>query len=114
MNIGIQRYVILKYSIDQIKFISYLYYIPKMFFQGLVRQKRESSNLFSGASRNGTRGDDNLMSKLLREKGSLNTSLQSINEVINQAFDTKNSLLSQRNILQGSASGLTGLVGKFF
>ena len=69
--------------------------------------------MFSGSNRNGTRGDDNLMAKLLREKGSLNTSLQSINEVINQAFEAKNSLLNQRGILQGSASGLTGLVCKF-
>ena len=80
--------------------------------QGSVRQKRDSSNLFGNSSNRSGRGDDNLMSKLLREKGSLNSSLQSINDVINQAFEAKNSLLNQRGILQGSASGLTGLVGE--
>lgn len=109
--------------------------------QSSVKQRRDSVDLFQTAGK-GPRGEgeDSLMAKLLREKGGLQSSLRSINEVISfatslltrfyfilflytslicvhtmcrsQAFETRNSLASQRSSLQGSSGGITGLVCK--
>ena len=46
------------------------------------------------------------MSKLLKEKMSIAASMRSINEVLSQAFETKGSLLSQRNSLSNASGGL--------
>ena len=54
---------------------------------------------------------DSSVAKLLREKLSIAASMKSINEVISQAFETKNSLSSQRNSLGNSTSTLTNLSG---
>jgi Golgi SNAP receptor complex protein 1 len=53
---------------------------------------------------------DSSVAKLLRERSSIAQSMRSINDVINQAFETKNSLTGQRHTLGGAAGGLKGLV----
>lgn len=52
---------------------------------------------------------DSSVAKLLREKMSIAASMKSINEVISQAFETKSSLNSQRNMLGRATSGLTNI-----
>jgi hypothetical protein len=81
-----------------------------------VTRKRESMDLFANTnklsnSRNGGNGSsqdkDSATDKLLRERNSIASSMRSINEVIAQAFDAKNSLLGQRSTLGGATTGLS-------
>jgi len=76
-----------------------------------VHRKRESIDLFAGAKKmQGQGGDgDSATDKLLRERSSIAASMRSINDVISQAFDAKNSLLGQRNSLGGANSGLSSI-----
>lgn len=77
-----------------------------------VLRKRESVEKFQSSS-NLSGEQDSSVAKLLRERSSIAQSMRSINDVINQAFETKNSLAGQRHTLGGAAGGLKGLVGKF-
>lgn len=77
-----------------------------------VQRKRESVELFmnsSSAGKDSNDQGDSSMAKLLRERNSIAASMKSINDVISQAFETKNALLGQRNTLSGSNSGLNNL-----
>jgi Golgi SNAP receptor complex protein 1 len=74
-----------------------------------VHRKRESMELFQSSKNLHMDEQDSSVAKLLRERSSIQASMKSINDVISQAFETKNALLGQRNSLTGSASGLTGL-----
>jgi hypothetical protein len=74
-----------------------------------VHRKRESMDLFASSKKSrGSEGDSSI-DKLLRERSSIAASMRSINEVISQAFDAKNSLLGQRNTLGGANSGLASI-----
>lgn len=74
-----------------------------------VHRKRESMELFQSSKNLHMDEQDSSVAKLLRERSSIQASMKSINDVISQAFETKNALLGQRNSLTGSAGGLTGL-----
>lgn len=52
---------------------------------------------------------DSSVEKLLKERSSVAASLKSINDVISQAFETRGTLGSQRNSLNGAVSGLSSL-----
>jgi len=74
-----------------------------------VQRKRESMELFQSSKKLHMNEEDSSVAKLLRERSSIAASMKSINDVIAQAWDTKNALLGQRSTMQGSASGLSGL-----
>ena len=74
-----------------------------------VHRKRESMELFQSSKNLHMDEQDSSVAKLLRERSSIQASMKSINDVISQAFETKNALLGQRNTLNGSAGGLNGL-----
>ncbi|KAJ1404030.1 hypothetical protein B484DRAFT_404929 [Ochromonadaceae sp. CCMP2298] len=74
-----------------------------------VQRKRESMELMQSSRAHGDGDQDSSMSKLLREKTSISASMKSINDVISQAFETKNSLAGQRASLAGSSGGLSNL-----
>jgi Golgi SNAP receptor complex protein 1 len=75
-------------------------------------RKRESAELFESSNNNLHLNDDQDSStaKLLRERSSIAASMASINEVIAQAFDAKNSLMGQRNTLGTSSSGINSVL----
>jgi len=65
--------------------------------------------LMQSTKKTSSDGKDSSMTKLLREKMSIAASMKSINEVISQAFETKNSLVAQKGTLGNATSGLGGL-----
>mmetsp|Transcript_13394 Transcript_13394/g.18349 ORF Transcript_13394/g.18349 Transcript_13394/m.18349 type:complete len:202 (-) Transcript_13394:311-916(-) len=77
-----------------------------------VQRKRESMELFQSSKNLHKDDQDSSVAKLLRERNSIAASMKSINDVISQAFETKNALLGQRSSLSGSASGLNNLSGQ--
>lgn len=74
-----------------------------------VQRKRESMELMQSSKNLHKDEQDSSVSKLLKEKSSIAASMKSINDVISQAFDTKNALVNQRNSLLGSSGGLSNL-----
>lgn len=74
-----------------------------------VHRKRESLELFQSSKKLHADQEDSSVAKLLRERTTIAASMKSINEVISQAFETRNSLSSQRSTLAGASSGLSGL-----
>jgi len=84
-----------------------------------VHRKKESMDLFANSNRlrnnnnagggGGDGGGDSSTAKLLRERSSLAASMRSINDVISQAFEAKESLLGQRSTLGGASTGLSSL-----
>jgi len=74
-----------------------------------VHRKRESMELFQSSKKLHADQEDSSVAKLLRERNTIAASMKSINDVISQAFETRNSLTLQRNTLGGASSGLTGL-----
>lgn len=75
-----------------------------------VNRKRESMELFASSKKVGEgKEQDSSVAKLMKERSSIAASMKSINDVISQAFETRNSLGSQRATLTGANSGLTGL-----
>jgi hypothetical protein len=83
-----------------------------------VHRKKESMDLFANSNRLRNSGDGTgdssnngggATAKLLRERSSLAASMRSINDVISQAFEAKDSLLGQRTTLGGASSGLSSL-----
>lgn len=103
-----------------------------------VSRKRESMNLFKGSNKRGSEKEqDHAVQKLLKERNSIAASMRSINDVIrwicftnlwnqvsiklnaiiflitfhnfSQAFETRNTLGSQRSSLTGANSGLAGI-----
>lgn len=74
-----------------------------------VQRKRESMELMH-SSQSLHKGDqDSSVAKLLREKVGIAASMKSINDVISQAFETRDSLSNQRGSLLNSAGGLSNL-----
>jgi len=71
-----------------------------------VHRKRESMDLFASSKKLQGNDGDSSVDKLLRERSSIAASMRSINDVISQAFDAKNSLLGQRSTLGGANSSL--------
>lgn len=71
-----------------------------------IQRKRESMELMNSSRKLSSEEKDSSMSKLLKEKMSIAASMRSINEVLSQAFETKNSLLSQRSSLSNASGGL--------
>eukprot|EP01041_Mallomonas_annulata_P004096 gene4096-8144_t len=74
-----------------------------------VHRKRESMELFQSSKKMHENQEDSSVAKLLRERNTIAASMKSINDVISQAFHTRDTLNSQRSTLTGSAGGLTGL-----
>lgn len=75
-----------------------------------VNRKRESMNLFKGSNKRGSEKEqDHAVQKLMKERNSIAASMKSINDVISQAFETRNTLGSQRSSLSGANSGLAGI-----
>jgi len=74
-----------------------------------VHRKRESMDLFNGSKRLQGNDGDTATDKLLRERSNIAASMRSINDVISQAFDAKNSLLGQRSSLGGANSSLSSI-----
>jgi hypothetical protein len=83
----------------------------------VVHAKRESAQLFQGASSSGSAtgtgsgsGEDTAVNRLLRERSGISSSLRGVNEVISQAMDAKEHLLGQRGLLGNSGAVLGGFV----
>jgi len=74
-----------------------------------VNRKRESMELFQTSKSLHGDDKDSSVSKILRERSTIAASMRSINDVISQAFEARSSLMSQRNTLSGTNSGLSGL-----
>lgn len=74
-----------------------------------VQRKRESMELMNSSQSLHKDEQDSSVAKLLREKVSIAASMKSINDVISQAFDTRNALAEQRASLLGSSGGLSNL-----
>eukprot|EP01039_Chlorochromonas_danica_P005109 gene5109-5615_t len=74
-----------------------------------VQRKRESMELMQSSRSLRGEQSDSSVAKLLKEKLSIAASMRSINEVISQAFETKNTLSNQRGSLTNSSGGLGSL-----
>lgn len=74
-----------------------------------VQRKIESMELFKTSRKGGLGEQDPSILKLQKERSSLAASMKSINDVISQAFETRNALTSQRTTLSGVTGGLHGL-----
>ena len=81
----------------------------KNIYQTILR-KKESLDLFKKSSTLGAnKTEDSAVSKLLRERSSIAASIKSINDMISQAFNAKESLSSQRSALGGASAGLSNI-----
>lgn len=80
--------------------------------QATVQRKRESMELFNSSKNLRGEEQDSSVAKLLRERNTIAASMRSINEVINQAFETRNTLTAQRSTLAGANTGLGGITSK--
>jgi Golgi SNAP receptor complex protein 1 len=74
-----------------------------------VHRKRESMELFQSSKALHSDEPDSSIAKILRERNSIAASMRSINDVISQAFEAKNTLLNQRSTLTGTTGGLSTL-----
>lgn len=75
-----------------------------------LQRKREQAELFSGANtQKGSDGTDPAMEQLLRERNSIQNSLNASNMVLNQAADIHGDLRNQGASLQASRSSLAKL-----
>lgn len=74
-----------------------------------INRKRESMELFNSSKKSNNDEQDSSVAKLLRERSGIAASMKSINDVIAQAFDTKNALSSQRSTLSNARGGLSSL-----
>lgn len=74
-----------------------------------VHRKRESMELFQSSKKMHESQEDSSVAKLLRERNTIAASMKSINDVISQAFETRNALSAQRSTLTGAGGGLQGL-----
>ncbi len=74
-----------------------------------INRKRESMELFNSSKKSNNDGQDSSVAKLLRERSGIAASMKSINNVIAQAFDTRNALSSQRSTLSNAKGGLSSL-----
>jgi len=74
-----------------------------------IQRKKESIELMQSTKKNGSDEKESSMTKLLREKMGIAASMKSINEVISQAFETKNALTNQRGTLSNSSGSVTNL-----
>lgn len=89
-----------------------------------VQRKKESINM-NGSKRNSSSFSSNInssnqndsdsssVSRLFKERFSISASMKNINDVLNQAFEAKNMLASQRNTLNNSNSSLSTLTNSF-
>jgi len=77
-----------------------------------INRKRESMELFSGASQNGMQVEDPAMEQLLRERNAIGNSLKSASSVLNQASDIRNELRNQGMALRGVGSKVLNMAGK--
>jgi hypothetical protein len=74
-----------------------------------VQRKRESMELFQSSNNLHKDDQDSSVAKLLRERSSIAASMKSINDVISQAFEAKDSLLGQRATLMGVTGSMSNL-----
>jgi Golgi SNAP receptor complex protein 1 len=74
-----------------------------------IQRKKESMELFKSSKLNGNKSEDSAVSKLLRERSSIAASMKSINDMISQAFNAKESLTSQRSTLGNASGGLSNI-----
>jgi hypothetical protein len=77
----------------------------------IIHSKRESAQLFRGASTVNTAagaasGEDSAVNRLLRERSGIANSMRGVNEAISQAFDAKGHLLGQRGMIGTSSLSL--------
>jgi Golgi SNAP receptor complex protein 1 len=79
---------------------------------GAIHRKRESMELFSGASSNGMEVEDPAMEQLLRERNAIGNSLKSASSVLNQASDIRNELRTQGMALRGVGTKVLNMAGK--
>jgi len=74
-----------------------------------IQRKKQSMELFKSSKNSQGEEQDSSMARLLRERSSIAASMKSINDVISQAFETKNTLNSQRATLTGSGNSASNL-----
>jgi Golgi SNAP receptor complex protein 1 len=74
-----------------------------------VNRKRESMELFHTSKKMHAGEEDSSMAKLLRERSGIAASMKSIHDIISQAFETKETLGSQRSSMSGATGGLSTL-----
>ncbi len=79
---------------------------------GAIHRKRQSLELFSGASGNGMEVEDPAMEQLLRERNAIGNSLKSASSVLNQASDIRNELRNQGMALRGVGTKVLNMAGK--
>ena len=79
---------------------------------GAIHRKRESMELFSGASGNSMEVEDPAMEQLLRERNAIGNSLKSASSVLNQASDIRNELRNQGMALRGVGTKVLNMAGK--
>ena len=79
---------------------------------GAIHRKRESIELFSGASTNNMHMEDPAMEQLLRERNAIGNSLKSASSVLNQASDIRAELRNQGVALRGVGTKVLNMAGK--
>lgn len=79
---------------------------------GAIHRKRESMELFSGATGDGMQAEDPAMEQLLRERNAIGNSLKSASSVLNQASDIRNELRNQGMALRGAGTKVLNMAGK--
>lgn len=75
-----------------------------------VQIKKESIQLFESHKNMSSSESGSSLSNLLNEKSSIVQSMKSINEVIQQAFEARSSLSSQRSSLTRAGGGLGSII----
>ena len=75
-----------------------------------VQIKKESIQLFESHKNTSSSESGSSLSNLLNEKSSIVQSMKSINEVIQQAFEARSSLSSQRSSLTRAGGGLGSII----
>lgn len=77
-----------------------------------IHRKRESLELFSGATTNGMQVEDPAMEQLLRERNAIGNSMKSATSVLNQASDIRNEIRNQGVALRGVGTKVLNMAGK--
>lgn len=79
---------------------------------GSIHRKRESMELFAGASSDGANTEDPAMEQLLRERNAIGNSIQSASNVLGQASEIRNELRNQGLALRGVGNRVLVMAGQ--
>lgn len=78
------------------------------------KQRRDAALLFGRDAQHGdgSKGEPSAVDLLLRERGSLSSTTRSVDSILAQAAETRDNLSRQRNSLQASHGGLSGIAAR--